>query len=81
MATAKKVYKPMTLTEAEAYILRNTAIDEGELHDWDLETTYIYAEMLALHRRLDEIENQANEMMSPEKMMDMAQSFLGGSFK
>lgn len=77
MASSKK-YVPMDLKQAEEYLyapsLRNADVvdvmEDGE--------KLIYAELLKLHERIDEIENQANEMMSPEKMSELAAGFLGG---
>lgn len=73
-----KAYKPMDYAECLAYISRNSTVDVDEWTDAEVHT---YAETLRLHYRIDEIENQANEMMSPDKMMEMAQSFLGGSLR
>lgn len=70
---------PMSLDEAKAY-LRNgkRRVEFGE-HTPDI-FVMTYAETLRLHERLDSIENQAQEMMSPDAMMEMAQKFLGGGF-
>lgn len=77
MASAK-AYKPMDYVECLAYITRHSTVD---VDSWDEAQVYTYAETLRLHYRIDEIENQANEMMSPDKMMEMAQSFLGGGLR
>lgn len=77
--TDRKVYIPMTLVEAEEYITEK-ATEEVNFgaEGWRTADVMIYAETLRLHARIDEIENQAQEMMSPEKMMEMATGFLGG---
>jgi hypothetical protein len=73
-ASTPKVYVPMTLAEAEAFVPEKMITVFGS----NEEATVIYAEILRVHQRIDEIENQAAEMMSPDAMMDMATKFLGG---
>lgn len=75
----KKTYVPMLLSEAEEYIEKQSGeeINFGA-EGWRPADILVYAETLRLHARIDEIENQAQEMMSPEKMMEMATGFLGG---
>ena len=77
--TDRKLYVPMTLVEAEEYVT-NKASEEINFgaEGWRPADILVYAENLRLHERIDEIENQAAEMMSPEKMMEMATGFLGG---
>ena len=74
-----KLYVPMTLAEAEEFVT-DKATEEINFgaEGWRPADILIYAETLRLHARIDEIENQAAEMMSPEKMMEMATGFLGG---
>ena len=75
----KKTYVPMLLSEAEEYIEKRSGeeINFGA-EGWRPSDILVYAETLRIHERIDEIENQAAEMMSPEKMMEMATGFLGG---
>lgn len=40
-------------------------------------TTQTLEAVQALRKRIDDIETKADEMMSPEKMMDLATKFLG----
>ena len=76
----RKEFKPLSLDEAEA-VCYEMLPGAMVLNDMDDVSKLIYAEVVRLHRRIDEIENQAADMMSPEKMADMASSFLGGGFK
>lgn len=77
MAVSKKVYQALSLAAAITYIQTHTSTDLESMA-WTDAQILMYAETLSLHARIDEIENQANEMMSPEKMMEMATGFLGG---
>jgi hypothetical protein len=83
MATEnKKDTKPLTRSEAVMFL--DSKLPPGQL-DKVLQTAngvevLMYAEILRLHDRLDSIENQATEMMSPDKMMELASGFLGGGF-
>lgn len=75
----KKTYQPLTLTEAEEYLY--SATKNADIVDTMEEgNKLILAELLKLHERIDEIENQANEMMSPDKMAEMAGNLFGGKF-
>ena len=64
-----KTYVPMKPDEAEKFLYSvvpaETALSVDTMTDVE---QLIYAETLKLHQRIDEIENQANEMMSPEKI-------------
>lgn len=71
-----KVYKPMDLDAAED-VCYTTLPKDFVLNDMNDAEKLIYAELIKLHHRIDEIENQASEMMSPEKMSELAGSFLG----
>lgn len=76
----KAKYKPFTSVEVAYTFLQNQYPEvavEGIMGQAEI---MIYAEILRLHERLDQIENQATEMMSPDKMMEMATKFLGGGF-
>jgi hypothetical protein len=83
MADRPKVYVPMTLDEADTF-LSGKSEDNEVLAMIDLAVSrrelsvLVYAETLRVHERIDEIENQAADMMSPDAMMDMATKFLGG---
>lgn len=76
MAKNSKVYVPFSLSDAEKFLY-----SEGDAPDvvdvMDDAQKLIYAETIRLHRRIDEIENQAAEMMGPEAMTEMANKFLG----
>lgn len=74
--TGPKKYRAMT--SVEVYNFLADEIDDDILKDLTLVESHLMAEILKLHRRIDEIENQATEMMSPDAMMNMAQNFLGG---
>ena len=71
-----KKYTPLTPTEAFDMCAR--IIGKNFADDMSMVEAMLYAETLMLHRRIDEIENQAQEMMSPDAMMEMAGKFLGG---
>lgn len=75
--TEKKNTLRLNATEADHYL---SGKGVNPQHFDSVGETLIYAEILRLHERLDSIENQANEMMSPDKMMELATGFLGGGF-
>ena len=72
-------YRAMTVDEAGSYLKGKLDPVMFKLVDEEMSGAeyLIYAETLRLHQRIDEIENQASEMMSPEKMMELAGGFLG----
>lgn len=72
-------YRAMTVDEAGSYLKGKLDPVMFKLVDEEMSVAeyLIYAETLRLHQRIDEIENQASEMMSPEKMMELAGGFLG----
>lgn len=77
-SNGKKVFKPLTYVEALALIERiNPAL---EIDEMNLGSIMTLAELYKVNLRLDDIENQATEMMSPDNMMEMAQKFLGTGF-
>lgn len=77
--TGKKEYKPLTVREAYDFLVEELDGDpDMVMTNLSTRDSLVYAEILKLHKRIDEIENQATEMMSPDAMMNMAQNFLGG---
>lgn len=80
--TEKKDTRPFSFQEALLFLdskFEPTALDRIR-QTASATDLLMYAELLRLHERLDSIENQATEMMSPDKMMELASGFLGGGF-
>lgn len=74
--------KPFTLQEAEEYIDGCATADvQAVLSEFSVESTLILAELYRLNKRVDDIQNEAQEMMSPDKMMELASGFLGGGIQ
>lgn len=75
----RKTYKPMDLDAAES-VCYDSLPSDFVMNDMSDVEKLVYAEIIALHRRIDDVENQATEMMSPEALSDMAGKFFGGGF-
>lgn len=71
----RKVYSALTFAECEDMVRENLPTVVWE--EMTPGEVVVYAEIASLHRRIDEIENQASEMMGPEKMMEIAQGLFG----
>lgn len=74
-ATTRRGYKPLTVDDAEELVNKVCPDESGHFSSAEV---MIMAELIRLHQRIDDIENKADEMMSPDKMMEMAGKFLGG---